>query len=140
MGGRVVKEEDPKEDIEEVKAETEEEVVEDVEGGGVLVVTPWLRGEASHAWGLSHANQRNVLTLPWVQAALDSGYSPDALLFTSANMAYVTLCWAFHHFLRHRIRNKGVAVQRGSMDMETPAGKSPVPHPRTDWCRGLDAS
>ena len=67
-----MKEGDPKEDIEEVKAETEEEVVEDVEGGGVLVVTPWLRGEASHAWGLSHANQRKVLTLPWVQAALES--------------------------------------------------------------------
>ena len=45
------------EDIEEVKAETEEVAVEDAGGGGDLVVTPWLRGEAGHAWGLSHANQ-----------------------------------------------------------------------------------
>ena len=41
--------------------------------GGDLVVTPGSRGEAGHDWGLSHANQRNVLTLPSVQEALDSG-------------------------------------------------------------------
>ena len=41
-------------------------------------MTLWLRGEAGHAWGLSHANQHNVLTFPWVQAMLDGGYSPDA--------------------------------------------------------------
>ena len=40
---------------------------------GVLVVTLWLRGAAGHAWGLSHANHRNVLTSPWMQGALDSG-------------------------------------------------------------------
>ena len=66
--GGGVKEEQPGKDIQEVKAETEEVAVEDAGGGGwgqgVLVVTPWLRGEAVHAWGLSHANQRNVLTLP----------------------------------------------------------------------------
>ena len=33
--------------------------------------------------GLSDTNQRNVLTLPWVQDALDSGYSPDVPLFSS---------------------------------------------------------
>ena len=47
-------------DIEEVKAEIEDMAVEADGGGGegqrVLVVTPWLRGEAGHAWGLSHAN------------------------------------------------------------------------------------
>ena len=35
-----MKEEDPGEDIEEVKAETVEVAVEDAGGGGVLVVTP----------------------------------------------------------------------------------------------------
>ena len=34
-------------------------------GEGVLVATPWLRGEAGHAWGLAQATQRLVLTLPW---------------------------------------------------------------------------
>ena len=24
--------------------------------------------------------------------------------------------------------------------METPAGKTPIPHPQTHWCRGFDAS
>ena len=58
---------------------------------GGLVVTPWLRGEAGHAWGLSHANERNVLTLCWAQGALDGGYSPDAPLFSSPEVTYVTL-------------------------------------------------
>ena len=52
--GGGVKEEDPGEDIEEVKAETVEVAVEDAGSGGVLVI-PWLSGEAGHAWGLSHA-------------------------------------------------------------------------------------
>ena len=73
-----MKEEDPGEDIKEVKAETEDVAVEDGGGGGVFGCDPWLRGEAGHAWGLSHANQQNMLTLPWVQGALDSGYSPHA--------------------------------------------------------------
>ena len=38
--------------------------VEDAGGGGVWVVTLWLRGKDGHAWGLSYANQHNVLTLP----------------------------------------------------------------------------
>ena len=63
-----MKEEEAATAIEEVKAEIEDMAVEgDARGGegeGVLVVTPWLRGEAGHAWGLSQANQRNVLTLP----------------------------------------------------------------------------
>ena len=70
-------------------------------------MTPWLRGEAGHAWGLSHANQCNVLTLPWVQGALDSGYSPDAPLFSSPGVTYITLHWAFCRLLRHRIQYKG---------------------------------
>ena len=50
-----MKEEGP-EEIEEVKAEMAEVAVEDIVGGGDLVLTPWLRGEEGHAWGLSHAN------------------------------------------------------------------------------------
>ena len=46
---------------------------EGVGGEGVLVATPRLRGEPGHAWGLSQANKRLVLTLPWAQGALDSG-------------------------------------------------------------------
>ena len=75
--------------------------------GGVLVVTTWLKGEAGHAWGLSHANQRNMLTLPWAQGALDSGYSLGAPLFSSPEVTCVTLRWAFRRMLRHRIRNTG---------------------------------
>ena len=107
--GRGVEEEEAATDIEEVKAEMEDVAVEDAGGGGegVLVVTPWLRGEAGHAWGLSQANERHVLTLPWVQGALDSGYSPDAPLFSSPEVTYITLRWAFRRLLRHRIRNKG---------------------------------
>ena len=67
-------------------------------GEGDLVVTPWLRGESRNAWGLSHANQRNVLTLPWVQGALDSGYSPDAPLFSSPVVTYSTMCGHFSAF------------------------------------------
>ena len=48
-----------------------------------------------------------MLTLPWAQGALDSGYSPDAPLFSSPEVTYVTLRWAFRRMLRHRIRNKG---------------------------------
>ena len=54
-----------------------------------------------------HANYRNVRTLPWAQGALDSGYSPDAPLFSSPEVTYVTLRWASRRLLRHRIRNKG---------------------------------
>ena len=108
-GGRGVKEEEAAEEIEEVKAEVEDVAVEGEGAGGegVLVATPWLRGEAGHASGLSQANQRLALTLPCAQGALDSGYSPDAPLFSSLEATYVTLRWAFRHMLRHRIRNKG---------------------------------
>ena len=54
-------------------------------------MTPCFRVEAGHTWDLIHGNQRNVLTLPWVQAALDSGYSPDAPLFLAPHVAYVNL-------------------------------------------------
>ena len=107
VGG--VKEEEAAEDIEEVKAEVEDVAVEG-EGAvreGVLVATPWLQDEAGHAWGLTQANQRLVLTLPWAQGALDSGYSPAAPPFLSPDVTYVTLRWAFGRMLRHRIRNKG---------------------------------
>ena len=40
--------------------------MEDTGGGGVSVVTQWLRGEAGYVWGPSHTHQRNVLTLPWL--------------------------------------------------------------------------
>ena len=62
-----MKEEEAATNIEEVKEEMEDVAVEDAGGvgrEGIFVVTPWLRGEAGHAWGLSQANQRNVLTLP----------------------------------------------------------------------------
>ena len=72
-----------------------------------LVVSPWLRGEAGHAWGLSHANQRNVLTLPSAQGALESRYSPHAPLFSSPEVTYITLRWTFRRLLRHRIHNEG---------------------------------
>ena len=45
-----------------------------------------------------------------------------------------------------RIRKKGAgggggaATQGGGMDVETPVGKTPVPHPRTKGCRVFDAS
>ena len=48
-----------------------------------------------------------MLTLPWAQGVLDSGYSPDAPLFSSPEVTYVTLRWAFRGMLRHHIRNKG---------------------------------
>ena len=72
-----------------------------------FVVTPWFTGEAGHAWGLSYAHQHNVLTLPRGQAALDSGYSPDGPVFSSPDVAYITLRRTFHRLSRHRIRNKG---------------------------------
>ena len=50
-----MKEEEAAEDIREVKAEVEDMAVEGEGAGGkgVLVPTPWLRGKAGHAWGLS---------------------------------------------------------------------------------------
>ena len=138
-----MKEEDAATGIEELKAEMEDVAVEgDVRGwGGGLVVTPWLRGDAGHAWGLSHANKRNVRTLPWVQRALNSGYSSDAPLFSSPEVTYITLRWAFGRLLRHRIRNKGAGGawrHTGGMGMETPARTARVPHPSTNWARGFD--
>ena len=61
-GGRGVKQEEAATDIEEVKAGIEDVAVEGDAGGGGggLVVTPWLRGEAGHAWGLgSKSGARN---------------------------------------------------------------------------------
>ena len=45
----------------------EDVTVEDAGGGGwggqgVLFVTPWLGGEAGHAWGLSHAKPPHFRT------------------------------------------------------------------------------
>ena len=52
-----MKEEEAADDIEQVKAEVEDVAVEgEGAGGGGLVATPWLRGEAGQAWGLSEAN------------------------------------------------------------------------------------
>ena len=146
-GGRGVKEEEAAEDIEEVKAQVEDVAVEGEGAGGegVLVATPWLRGEAGHASGLSQANQRLVLTLRCAQGALGSGYSPDAPFFSSPEATYVTLRCAFRHMLRHRIRNKGGGGGAGGtgggggMGMEAPGKKAPIPHPRTTWGRGFDA-
>ena len=72
-----------------------------------MVATPWLRGEAGHARGLTQVSQRLLLTLPCAQGALDSGYSPDVPLVFSPDVTYITLRWAFWRMLRHRIRNKG---------------------------------
>ena len=98
-------------------------------------MTLWWRGEAGHAWGLSHANQRNVLTLPWVQRAVDSGYSPYTPLFLIPEVTYITLCWAFRRLVRHHIRNKGAGGggaggTRGAPGKPLP-GKplSPIPEP-----------
>ena len=91
-----MKKEEATTDIEEVKAQIQDMAVKgDARWGGegFLVVTPWLKGEAGHEWGLTHASQRNVLTLPWAEGALDSGYSPDAPLFSSPEVTYVTLRW-----------------------------------------------
>ena len=103
-----MKEEDRREDIEEVKAGMVEVVVQDAGGWGTWVVTPWLRGEAVCAWGLIYANHLNVLTPPWVHAALGCRYPPDAPFFSAPNVAYVTLRWAFRRLFRHLIRDKGV--------------------------------
>ena len=62
------------------------------------MLTPWLKGEEGHAWGRSQANHCNVVTLPWVHAALDNGYSPDTPPFMSADVAYVTLRYACRLF------------------------------------------
>ena len=134
-----MKEEEAATDIEEVQAEIQAWRWRGTRGGGG-VVTPWLRGEAGHAWAHSHANHRNVLTLPWAQGALDSGYSPDALLFSRPEVTYVTLRWAFRRLLRHHNRNKGAGGGGaggtrggGGMGMEAPVRKAPVPHSRTNW-------
>ena len=97
---------------------------------GGLVVTPWLRGEAGHAWGLSHANQRNVVTFPWLQGVLDSGYSPDAALFFSPEVTHITLRWAFRRLLRHRMRHKGAGGawrHKGGHGHRNPCWESPCP-------------
>ena len=132
-----MKEEKAAEDIEEVKAEVEDVAVEGggAGGEGFLVATPWLRGEAGHPWGLTQAKKRLVLTLPWAQRAVHSGYSPDAPLFSSPEVTYVTLRRAFRRMLRHRIRNKGegggLAVRgggghgHGSPWRESPCPPSP---------------
>ena len=73
-------------------------------------MTPRLRWEGGHAWGLRHAKRRNLLTLPWVQVALDTSYSPDAPPSLAPDVAYVTLRWAFSRLLWQRFRNKGAGV------------------------------
>ena len=40
-------------------------------------------------------------------AGSNSGYSPDAPLFSAPDVAHVTVRWAFRRLLRHRIRNTG---------------------------------
>ena len=115
--------------------------MEDAWGGGVLVVTPWLRGEAGHAWGLSHANQRNVLILPWVQRAVDSGYSPDTLLFSVPEVTYITLRWTFRRPLAAPHPQQGcmgrLAAHTGAWTWKPLRGKplSPFPDPTgaADW-------
>ena len=67
-----------------------------VEGG----CRPWL--------GLVPCQPRQRANPPWVQAALDSGYSLGAPLFASPKVAYITLRRAFRRLLRHPIWNKGV--------------------------------
>ena len=141
-----MKEEEAAEDIEEVKGEVEDVAVEGEGAGGegVLVATPRLRGEAGHASGLSQANQRLVLTLPRAQGVLDSRYSPDAPLFSTPEVTYVTLRWALRRMLRHCIRNKGEGGAwryggGGAMGVEALGGKAPVPRPQTYWGRGFDA-
>ena len=139
-----MKEEDAATDIKEVKAEMEDMAVEgDARGGGGGVVTPWLSGEAGHAWGLSHANRRNVLTLPWVQGAPDSGYSPDAPLFSSPEVTYIALRWAFRRLSRHRIRNKGepgawrYTGEGGGHGHGRPCRASPRPASPNQWGPGI---
>ena len=55
-------------------------------------MTLWLRGKAGHAWGLTHTNQHNVLTLPWVQAMLDSAYNPNAPPFVRCPTWHMSPC------------------------------------------------
>ena len=72
---------------------------------------------------------------PWAQGALDSGYSPDAPLFSSPEVTYVALRWAL--WIRHRICNKreggALAVRGGggAWAWKPLAGKplSPIPEP-----------
>ena len=80
-------------------------------------------------------NQPNVLTLPWVPGALNIGYSADAPLFSSCEVTYITLRWAFRRLLRHCIRNKGAAGAcqhtSGAWAWKPLPGKplSPIPEP-----------
>ena len=133
-GGRGMEEEEPATDVEEVEAEMEGVTVEHAWGGaggqGVLLVTPWLTGEAGHAWSLSHANQRNVLTLPsvrgqWVLARCSPFFEPRGDIHHPA-LGIMPPFTAPHP--KQGCRG-GLAAHRGGMAMETPAGKTPVPHP-----------
>ena len=143
MGG--VKEEEPEEEIEEVKAETEEMAVEEA-GVGFFGCDPMVEGGGGgHARDLSHGNPHNVPTLPGMQAALDSGYPPDAPLFFVARRGVyhpalgISPSFAAPEPEQGCGGGGGLAVHKGGMDMEILARKTPIPHPRTNSCRGLDA-
>ena len=66
-------------------------------------------------------------------------------LFSLSDVAFVTLRWVFRRLLWQWMWNMGaggvggLAVHWWHMDMETQAGKTLFPHPRTNWCQGLDA-
>ena len=80
--------------------------MEGAQGGGVLVVTRWLRGEAGHAWGLRHQPPQ-CANLPLGAGSVAQWVLPRCPLFSAPEVAYITLRWAFRRLLRHRIRNKG---------------------------------
>ena len=113
-------------------------------GEGVLLAGPWLGGGGGKpCLGPQPGQPAPGADPPWAQGALDSEYSPDAPLFWSPKVTYVTLRWAFRRMLRHRIRNKGEGgawrCRGGGMGMEAPGGKAPVSHPRTNLGWGFDA-